>query len=315
MKTRFLKKISDPYFLQNHPLLHLLISSKLFCYCFLLGLTIAIGTPLSTLKIIQTTSKEFAPIIKISALDWLQGESLARKARIARSNEDLELAFHTWRSAIGNHPTKTLFNQEYLETLIHLDVKKRYWQDALRTSQWLLHITQTNRVDLELASQTLEFYGLDVINLQLIGSYSGERSSEIEQSQLRSLFRTGRDEAFLQQWKETSETVTKDPKLQLFKLAYDASQHPADSSNPTMQMLEQKASATIREEEVRRLKLYVYHRQLDLLKFKRTFAELTEHFQTRIPDHLLYWDLLQRKGEVQTAVSLAREFILPPQTG
>lgn len=315
MKKSFRQTIRTSYFLQNHPLLFLLLSSKWFCYCFLLVAAIAIGTPLSTLKIIQTSSPESVPIIKISALDWLQAESLARTARVARSNENLDLAFHAWRSAIGNHPTKARFNREYLETLIHLDAKKRYWKDALQTSHWLLHITQTNRADLELTSQALEFYHLDRINLELIRSYSGKRTLKIEQSQLRSLFRTGRNEMFLQKWSKAPKPVTRDASVQLFKLACDASQVPAGDPNPALELLEKQALTSIREEEARRLKLFVFHRQLDLPNFKRIFDELTEHFQARIPDHLLYWDLLQRSGKNQTAVSLAQEFILPPQTG
>ena len=315
MRTLLSRRRLRTYFLNNHPLLSLLITSKGFRLCFLLCSLIFAGTPLCILKLFQTSEGETGPVIKISALDWLQGESLARRARNAVLAEDLDTAFHSWRAAIGNHPTKASFNREYLQALLKLDKKRSQWHDGLRTSHWLLHLSRTNQTALELATRTLEFYHLDNLNLRLIQSSPAELSPEIEMSYLRSLFRTGQDGLFYRKLMATTSTVTNHPTLQCFKLAYEAATAPASSLNEKMEHLESVSLPSEFDGETRRLKLYIYHRQRKLPEFQQILTELTDRFQNQIADHLLHWDLLQKMGETETAIRLAREFVLPPQTG
>ena len=308
-------KLLNYFYARDSRLLFVLFTSRWFRYSFALCLSIAIGVPIAVTKFIPATKPRFRPEIHFSLLDWTQAEALARTARKAVELAEPALAFSSWRMAIGNNPGKADFNRDYLKALVRMDKKRDHWKDAIQTSFWLLHLSNTNQSDLELAAKTFETYRLDQLVIQSIDAYSGKQSVELAQSYLRALFRTGRDDAFRDHWSAAPTGVSNDPTMKLYQVAFNASQGTASQVSQARTILEQAGTDPQFQLISKQLQLQICHRQGDLRTFETILKTLTENFDDSISDHLLYWDLLKKSGRVELARSRAKEFILPPQTG
>ena len=173
MKQHKIAHLREKFYYSDSRFLFLLFTNKTFRRAFFLCLIILFGTPLSTIKMIRTTPADSLPEIHISLIDWLQAESLGRTARKAAREGKPELAFASWRSAIGNNPGRKGFNRQYLVALEDLDERRELWRDTLQTAQWLIHLSKTNRNDLELACRALELYNFHSQALRFIENYEG----------------------------------------------------------------------------------------------------------------------------------------------
>ncbi|MBT5707908.1 MAG: hypothetical protein HOI66_16465 [Verrucomicrobia bacterium] len=308
-------KLLNYFYVRDSRLLFVLFTSRWFRYSFALCLSIAIGVPIAVTKFIPATKPGFRPEIHISLLDWIQSEALARTARKAVDSAQPTLAFSSWRTAIGNNPGRADFNRDYLKALVRMDKKRDHWKDATRTTFWLLHLSNTNQSDLELAAKTFETYRLDQLVIQSIDAYSGKQSIELSRSYLRALFRTGQDDAFRDHWRVAPAGASNDPTMELYQVAFNASQGNASQVSQARTMLEQAGTDPQFHLISKQLQLHICHRQGDLKTFETLLITLIENFNDSISDHLLYWDLLKKSGRVELARARAKEFILPPQTG
>ena len=314
MKQHTLVRLREKLYASDSRFLFLLLTNAWFRWVFLFCLGIFVGTPLATVKVIRTTPVARLPEIHISALDWLQAEALARTARRAVEEAEPELAFASWRSAIGNNPGRKDFNRQYLEALNTLDVRRVHWKDTLQTSQWLLHLSSTNRSDLELVCRTLERYDFHSQALRYVENSFGTRSKGLQRSYLRSLFRCGQDKAFDQAWTASSNEIKDEAILQLYRTAYEAAREPNNTDQDRLVRIRQEGTSIGSEELSNRLLLYVFHHREDRTNFEKVWNALRKEFRDKPSDHFLYWDLLQKLGYTEQAVAQANEFTLPPRS-
>jgi hypothetical protein len=285
MNPQLKAKLLNYFYARDSRLLFVLFTSRWFRYSFSLCLAIAIGAPIAVTKFIPATKPGFRPEIHFSLLDWIQAEALARTARKAVESEQPALAFNSWRMAIGNNPGRADFNRNYLESLVKMDKKRDYWKDAIQTSFWLLHLSNTNQSDLELATRTFETYSLDQLVIQSIDAYSGEQSAELAQNYLRALFRTGQDDAFRDSWNAAPKGVSEDPTMKLYHVAFNAAQGNTSQVIQARTTLEQAGQDPQLQLISKQLQLQICHRQGDLRSFQTILRTLTENFDDSISDH------------------------------
>ena len=294
--------------------LRLLYKEPWFRVATLLILGIVVGVPILVLRTFPVTPRGVEPEIKISGLDWLQATALARRAIKLSPEMDVSKHVASWRLAIGNNPGSLEINRAYLSLLSNNDIRGEYWSDAVRTGAWLLKLSRTNRLDLELTCLALEHYDLDDLIVELVESYTEERSMIVNQSYLRALFDTRKADRFLSVWDSAQEGVREDQRLKLYRTALDLA-FTSDDRFTDGQSLIDKAKVSPDTEEIgHRLELFVSHSRRDVETFQESFRVLVEHFHDSVFDHLAYWDLLWDTGHKDLARSEALSYLFVPKS-
>ncbi|MCS1411299.1 MAG: hypothetical protein M2R45_04497 [Verrucomicrobia subdivision 3 bacterium] len=301
-------KFSDNRFL------FLFSTSPWFRRGFALCLIIAIGVPLTTVKLLNSTPPGTNTQYMISVIDWLQAQALARTARTMDENADPEQRFINWRMAIGNNPGSLDLNRSYLKALITYDTQRKSWQSAIRTSLWLQELSRTNLIDLELSCRTFEYYHFNHMVINSVKAYEGSPSPVLEQSYLRALFRTGQLEDFRTHWQQATAKTRESPSLELYRAASDATSDRQNVAEKGQAILDEAKRSLDTGELAHRLQLRVSHERGDLPSFTASWTHLTENFADITADHLLYWDLLRQLGRVEEAKAAAQDYVHRPRT-
>ena len=281
---------------------------------YLICLSILGGTLLSISSWIPVSPSEAPKTIKISLLNWIEGKRFASRAEQIGSGAAKGDLFHTWKMAIHQNPGNTDYQRRYLETLLSHDRRKENWEDALETSSRLLFLTRTNASELSLACRVLEHYHLNDQLLQTLRNYEGPTTPEIEKSLLLALFNENQIKAFEEQLDRSSEETQNNPIFKLYRNAISGARSPELESPDIHEQLAEAATDENTAETSLRLQLYVNHRQGNLTRFEESFDRLSHRFQDRTQDHLLYWDLLKRSGQLAEAQAAAKAFAYKPKS-
>ena len=295
-------------------LVRLLFKERWFRAATFLVMAITVGVPLIALKTFPVTPQGVTPEVKISALDWLQSRALAYRAMNLSPESGLHHHVESWRMAIGNNPGSLGHNRAYLAILRKLDVRRKYWSDAVRTGAWLLKLSPTNLADLELTCLVFEHYNLDDLIVEAVESSPWDRSAVLNQVYLRALFETGNTETFLDVWKASSKEARQDLRVKLYRSALSLAHTPDDQGIGEQELLDQAIASQETEELGHRLQLFVSHSRQDLEAFQKSFRILVENFQDSIFDHLAYWKLLWNTGHKELARAKAVSLVFVPKS-
>ena len=183
--------------LENHSIAMILLLDRRFRVA--LGLCLfASAAALALLpKVFRVSPEGVEPALRISAWDWMQSRALARGARDAERHGDWEAAITGWRLAVANDPGFVAGLRELV------DLETRRWNGptppndlwGVEHADWLLRLTETNRVDLDAAVTLSGSIPLDVWTLRLLESRE-KRNTVQEFAWLKAKLRMGDDQGF-----------------------------------------------------------------------------------------------------------------------
>src|SRR5437899_6923621 len=136
--------------LERFPLLRQMLYETWFRVIVLVGVLGAVGMALFLPKIWVTSPKGFLPVVRVSGLDMLQACSLQRSARQAMAAGKFEQAPYAWTSAFANNPADPNLARGALENSLRMDRMDKDPGNPISQALWLLRLTHTNTIDLEL---------------------------------------------------------------------------------------------------------------------------------------------------------------------
>lgn len=281
---------------------------------FVLFLLLLVGVPLSMLKVWESTPNGFSPEIRISLFDRFRAWSLYRFALEAKGDGRDESALQAWREAIVNHPGDISGRRGFLDLLVDLDRKGRYERAATQNAFWLLRLSQTNAIDLEMVAKAFEHYQLDGLSLQLLSNNRTPLPLSLERAKLRALFFQGEVLEFAQQWARVGTRFTSDPEIELFHTAYLAGWGTPLESSDHLPLLREAMRNPDTEELAHRLNLLVSYTRLDIEEYEVSLAFLMGRDLHRPPNHVHYWNLLSGLERGPEAIEAATSFPFPPRS-
>ncbi len=309
-----LKILRDWALAHNFHLLALLLNSWQLSAAFCLVISCIVLTPLTCWKVIPVTPEGVTPRFKVSLLDLAQAAAFSRKAKTIDPENDLETYFNMLTRAIGNCPGSLPYNRDYLNALTKYDRSRQHWRDAARTSQWILKLSQNNKVDLDLTLKAFNLYGMYDYTVSVYEGNPARSSGKAEREYLLALFEITPIDEFRTIWDEKNIELGNDPELSLVQSALDALSQTPDLATAGLKHLD-KASQTLElESKALRLRLSIARHQNDTEAFEAAFDQLEETFQSTAYDHIAYWNVLVDAGRGDEAIQGATAYNAKPRT-
>lgn len=314
MLRKKLQRLREWAIKNEHPLLFLVLNSWLllgFFLCVFVGLAVS---PFVLLKVIRVTPAAFSPELKVSLLDLMQAEALSRRAQQLDPRVNLDRYLEPLRSAIGNCPGSLRYNRRYLDALTKHDQLRLRWNDAARTSFWLLRLSRTNRVDLERSVKAFNHYEMYGFTVDVFEGLKRDEIEGLELEYFTALFEVEELQRFEEKWRERSVDVSDDRYLALIQAALDALSGEPDVAARGLELIDETVATPAFESTGLRFRLLVARHQHDLPGFERTIARMSQIFRSTIQDHIAYWDLLVENGNRPQAIREAESFVMKPRT-
>ncbi len=300
------------YWSAQNPLIHLLVYEPWFravvvCFFFFL-LFLGLFLP----KIWRASPKGFLPIIKVSGLDIVQAWSLERTALKATTAGQFEEAHYAWKAAAAKNQADAELFRGGIRTILKDARRSHNARDALRQSLWLLKLTSTNILDLELVSNVFIREGhLDLL-ISLLEPRKDRFTPTLEASYLKSLFNRGKINAFRTRWLKVSRRLPSDPELTLYDSAFLVGWGSPGARTAAQARLDAATLDPALRILACRLQLAAYARLFDVDRYLTTLQRLEEWQSDTLIYHIGYWRLLFLSGRKAEAIDLAQTHEDPP---
>lgn len=318
MDTCTKEKIASLFF--RYPALCMLVRTLLYSYwfrlCFVGALLLPVALTLVFARIWRTTPRGFLPVVRVSALDWLQAKSLQRTAmkelRLGRIREGIL----SYSLAVGNNPGDLVLVRGFLrEVQAHAD-PPQFQGPALARAFWLLRLTETNLLDLEVAAGVFEKYGLSEYLIHLLAPLEPNLTPELQKAYLRTLFNNGRVAEFDRFWNSRMLTNhrAQDPELQLYRTAFTAGWGATSPAGLAYDDLKARSEDPKWRVIGHQLRLLVCERWNRLDEYLSVLERLREWKKDRLINHVRAWRLLASNGQRQEAIERATRFSETPTT-
>ena len=299
---------------ERYPLLQLLLCEFWFRVVFVAlilgGLALALCLP----KIWQTSPSGFLPIIKISVVDMVQAWSLKRTALKAEADNNNELALFSWQGAVGNNTANPVNIRHLMRYLVKTDDHLTHAGMAISQTTWLMRLTSTNKVDLELAAVVFNKYRMPTLSLMLLEPRANELTDAMNRSYLEALFDSGQVENFAKRWEKSSQEIKQNPELKLYYAAYLAGWQSGSLASQGRLSLAEAMANPVLENLALRLTLNIHAKFGDLSGYQAILARLQKNKADMVLEHIAQWKLLVANGRKAEAVSLAKNFTNAPLT-
>src|SRR5262249_30239192 len=283
------------------PLLRQLLYERWFRVAFAGLVLFFIFLSLFLPKIWRTSRHGFIPVIKVSGLDLVQAWSLKRTALKAAAAGDFEEANFAWQAALANNRTDPDLVRGALRNILADPNRRRRTGPAIQESLWLLRLTQTNLVDLELAAQVLDQFNYYDSVLTLLQPRVQELTPLLAAVYLKSLFSLGRMQAFEAGWKRFHDQVQNDPELPLYRAAFLAGWGPPGTITEGRQTLEAATQDPALRVLAYRLKLALSGREMNAAEYGKTLKQLEDWREDTLIQHAGLWRLLHDTGRSEEA--------------
>lgn len=278
---------------------------------FLLGVAVVLMLP----KIWLRTPADFDPEIRVSWLDLIQSRSLKKSAIRHDEAGRIREAIHSWNGAIINDPgDPDLARGGVRSVLRQKSPSDEHIGFGFQRLMWLLRLTETNRVDAELAVEFLSRFELDTYVVRSVATRADELSDGSAKSYLRSLYRSGDYVGFDNYWTSREAAFEKDPELKLYRSAWMAVHGPPITLTAGRAQLRDALASSDRRLLAARLQLQVAFLLQDLSSFEEALRVLEDAHLDRPSDNALYWRLIWGLGRREKATELARNYTRPPAT-
>lgn len=302
--------------MEGYPLLRTLVLDGAFFWAFLVVTGGIAGLALALPKVWRTTPPGFPRgTVKVSLLDLGQAWSLARAARQAEARGDHDGAILAWRGALANNMGDP---DRHRDLLIHLrdvpEARPDHVVAALFSSTWLLALTGTNGLDLELAADVLEKYRVAGYGLDLLEASGRVGDPALAAVRARCLFSAGRVEPFLQLWEANAAAWGADARQRLY---HDAWRAGWDTGTPAVEALLRLKEATREAGNLgltaARMVLLAATRRGTPDDVALALERLEEGRAAAVTQHAMYWRFLASVGEIEKAREQARSYAGTPR--
>jgi predicted Zn-dependent protease len=303
-----------------YPGLFLFIQAFLFNRWFRAGFILLAPLPFALLlmlpKMWRVTPPGFKPVIRINGIDYLQARSLQREARRRFDGNDIAAGVTAWRSAVVNHPGDVASLRQFLQHAQARIEPPEFQNEILPIAMWLLRLTGTNTVDLEIAAPVFMQYGLDQYVLTLLAPRSGTLSNPLRQVYLKALFAEGRMEDFgaYARQADLEKLADQVPELAPYRAAYRAIFGSAEEKRRGMTEIEALLDDPSNRVVATRLHLRVCAVTEDLAGYQASLTRLQDLAKDGVRDHIQVWRLMLAKGRGAEASKLAADFPARPVT-
>jgi tetratricopeptide (TPR) repeat protein len=280
-----------------------------FGVAVLLFLSLMVFLGLFLPKIWTQTPDDFNPVIKVSGLDLLQARSLRRTAEKEAAAGRVEEAVQAWRSAVINNAADLENLRGSLRFVAgQKNPSKAHLEFGVNQSFWLMRLSKTNQMDLELAMDLMTRYGLNDYVVRL-GKATEDRLTPASSELLtRSYFEMGQMQDFDRLWRLNEARFAVNPELMVYRNAWLANWGPPG----TLQAGREALRAARNDPRLRllasRLQLQVSFAMQDVTTYGQVLPELEEENQTRITDHCWHWMLITALGGREEARERAKNF-------
>lgn len=306
--------------------------SPAFRLVVLLFLLLAVGVPLTVLKLWRVTPPGVTPVERISLLDRVQAWSLKRNARAATARGDFEAAKSAWRAALANNPADPEGLREALKVVARTAEPAESASLALAFGGWLLRLGETNRIpDLELIASVWNACELHERTAQLLNLVTNLVSPELNRLRAVAYFRSGNIPAF-QQLVRTAPELEKtiqaaleplpadarltraEEELRLVSLAWLVGWGPEETRARAEARLREMAEQPRLEALAYEMLLTAYLQRRDVEASEATLKHLEDTGRATLALRTAYWRLLGATGRRKEAVELIRTANPVPRT-
>ena len=307
--------------LVNYPvlnsLLRMLLYERLFRFAFIGLLLLLCGTGIFVAKIITASPKGFTPPIKISGLDYVQAWSLRRTAVKQAAAGKFDDALYSWRVAIANNPVDPELLRGCLNHTLQSSDKRKCLPVVVGYSRWLMRLTETNLVDVELSATLYEHFDLDDLTIVTLKPLDKRLTPKLEEYYLRALFNRSRYTEFADRWKDAQlrGMSVAEPRLQLYQCAYDAGWGQLSEAAAGRKQLDEAKGDPSRRVLAHRLQLKVSEHLVQPDVYHASLQFLQDLHQDRMEDHVGYWELLNSIGRKTEALKQLETHVTPPNSG
>lgn len=297
----------------DHPfinsIIRVLLFDRLFRTLIVGGVVLVIACGFLVAKLHTTTPPGVLPRIKVSGLDLLQAWSLKRTAREQATHGQLEAALETWSRALANNPADTSLVREFLEHLGQAAPTRDHASTAVRFSRWLLRLTATNHVDLELCVRLNRHFGLEDLTIDLLSPLGDQLTPKLEAALLMALFERNQFARFADRWEIASQLRQGShafctPELALYAAAYNAGWGPLSNAGAGQAELDKAKDDPAMRILAHRLQLRVSERLVQPEQYRQSLDVLEDWRKDRLADHTAYWRLLSSLGRKSDALNL-----------
>ncbi len=301
--------------LMYFPFLRLLLFTFWFRVAVVVLLVFATGLVLFLPRIWGVTPEGFLPRVRISGLDWVQAHFLRRTGERAMAEGQWGEATRAWQAAFANHPG----DPELLRGMIRValadpEPESRGFAASIANASWLLRLTGTNQVDLELTARLYaKARRYDLLDA-LLTPMEGRLSADLKVLYAKTLFHV-RKRDYASWYDRLDAGLRADPELALHQSAYLAGWGPPETAAEGKASLEQAwvAQPALRP-VIARLQAAVAVKGMDLAGYSVALRRLGDLHLDGVGDHTRYWRLLVEAGRKDEAVSLAAAYVFPPRT-
>lgn len=264
-------------------------------------------------KHFMATPPGVVPAYKKSGLDMLQAWSLARSAREKAAAGRISDSVLAWRSAIANDPGDPALTEGLVRTILdHPVAAREFLPIGVSQAMWLMQLTQTNNLSLDLAVAMFMKYSLDDYGVSLLAPRATNLTTVQAGFFLRGLYNLGRMDIFGESWARYSNTLAGDKEIGVYVAAWEAGWGPPGTISRGRAALEAAKNDPATRNLARQLSMPMASSLSDPLAYERELAALADDHADKVQDHLNFWLLLIDIGQSGRAAELARGFSRPP---
>lgn len=254
------------------------------------------------LKVWRATPKGFLPVVRVSAVDFVQAWALARSATQLTAEGKHEEALLAWQNAAANDLGNPDLARGGLEEMLRVgELMPRNVIAALNQSSWLLRLGRTNLADVELVARVYARCGQWPQVYELLRNKKGQRTPTEETAYLRAAFHAGHEEEFGRLWGRAGASRADSPDPALYEAAYLAGWGPVERRSEGVRRLEEAFADPAHRVLALRMQLVLAARVGELADYQKALEALEEVRADRLADHLGHWRLLRQAGRGEEA--------------
>lgn len=299
---------------RNRFLFHLVYEPA---FLIAIGILLALGllAPVFLLKIWIVSPKDFDPVVRVRALDFVQAAALRRNARKAETLGDFKEAMLGWRGAVENNPANPSDLRAAIDNSTKIQPPSREWLGwTLYYANWLLRLEKTNINDVFLYAKVLDHYQMEEALVSVLDPFSSRLDATQSALYSRGLFHVGRVDDFQKQWNRYGGEFAKDREMLLYQAAFKAGWATGAEAADARKRLDLATTDSDTQRLANRLSLTVCIARNESTAYRAALARLENDRADRVPDHVRYWLLLAHNQRGDDARELARKFVTPPES-
>jgi predicted Zn-dependent protease len=300
--------------LLEYPLIRQLLFERWFRLAFAAFVLVFVFLGLFLPKIWRTSQADFTPVIKVSGLDLVQAWSLRRTAVKQAAAGKFEEANYAWQAALANNRADPALVRGALGSMLQDPHRRQYANQAIQEAFWLLRLTQTNLVDVELAARVLQSYDYYEPIVSLAGPRLDQCSQNLLAIYLKALFDLGQAQAFDARWRELQKRLPNDPALRVYRAAYLVGWGPPETIGTARAELNAASEDPVLRSLATRLKLAVSGKEMSAENYAQALKQLEDWHEDTLKQHAIYWRLLNGTGRKSEALQLLQQYSQPPSS-